>query len=53
MREMSEMQFQWNRPYQVDGRKFAQRFWSDVTPFEVGAPATALSFRDLLQSSAA
>jgi len=53
MREMSEMQFQWNRPYQVDGRKFAQRFWSDVTPFEVGAPATALSFRDLLQSSTA
>jgi len=53
MREMSEMRFQWDRPYQVDGRKFAQRFWSDVTPFEVGVPATALSFRDLARSSAA
>jgi hypothetical protein len=29
----------------VDGSKFKRRFWSDVTPFEVGAPATALSFR--------
>jgi len=42
--EMREMQFQWNRPYRVDASKFALRFWSDATPFEIGAPATALSF---------
>ena len=45
MREIAEMRFQWDRPYRVDARKFADRFWSDVTPFEVGARATALSFR--------
>ena len=45
MREMAEMRFQWDRPYHVDARKFADRFWSDVTPFEIGARATALSFR--------
>lgn len=42
--EMREMQFQWNRPYRVNASKFAQRFWSDATPFEIGVPATALSF---------
>jgi len=46
MREMAEMRFQWDRPYHVDASKWAARFWSDVTPFEVGAPATARSFRD-------
>jgi nucleoside-diphosphate-sugar epimerase len=45
MREMAEMRFLWDRPYRVDARKFADRFWSDVTPFEIGARATALSFR--------
>jgi len=45
MREMAEMRFQWDRPYQVDWSKFARRFWSDFTPFEQGAKATALSFR--------
>jgi nucleoside-diphosphate-sugar epimerase len=45
MREMSEMRFLWDRPYRVDARKFTSRFWSDVTPFEIGAAATALSFR--------
>jgi nucleoside-diphosphate-sugar epimerase len=45
LREFSEMSFCWDRPYQVDSSKFARRFWSDVTPFEVGIPATALSFR--------
>ncbi|HMI97572.1 MAG TPA: NAD-dependent epimerase/dehydratase family protein [Micropepsaceae bacterium] len=44
MREMAEMRFQWDRPYQVDWRKFARRFWSDATSFEQGAKATALSF---------
>ena len=30
--------------YHVDESKFKRRFWSDVTPFEIGAPATAQSF---------
>jgi hypothetical protein len=29
----------------VDATKFARAFWSDVTPFETGVRATALSFR--------
>jgi len=45
MREIIEMRFQWDRPYRVDAQNFRKRFWSDVTPFEVGAPKTALSFR--------
>ena len=44
MREVADVGFTWDRPYRVDGRKFTSRFWSDVTPFEVGAPATARSF---------
>jgi nucleoside-diphosphate-sugar epimerase len=44
MREVADMSFTWDRPYRVDARKFARRFWSDVTPFEVGAAATARSF---------
>ena len=44
MREMTEMKFQWDRPYRVDASKFAARFWADATPFETGAPATARSF---------
>jgi nucleoside-diphosphate-sugar epimerase len=44
--EMREMRFQWDRPYRVDSSRFAERFWSDATPFEVGAPATARWFRD-------
>jgi nucleoside-diphosphate-sugar epimerase len=53
MREMAEMRFQWDRPYRVDAHKFAERFWSDVTPFEVGARATALSFRTTAQARVA
>lgn len=45
LREMSEMRFLWDRPYHVDATKFARRFWSDATPFEVGIPATIGSFR--------
>jgi nucleoside-diphosphate-sugar epimerase len=45
MREFSEMRFTWNRPYHVDATKFARRFWSDATPFEVGIPATMRSYR--------
>lgn len=44
MREVAEVGFTMDRPYQVDATKFTRRFWSDVTPFEVGAPATAGSF---------
>jgi nucleoside-diphosphate-sugar epimerase len=44
LREMQEMRFQWDRPYRVDAGRFASRFWSDATPFEVGAAATARSF---------
>jgi nucleoside-diphosphate-sugar epimerase len=46
LREVGEMRFQWDRPYHVDSQKFARRFWSDATPFEVGVPLTALSFRN-------
>ncbi len=53
LREIAEMRFQWDRPYRVDARKFAERFWSDVTPFEIGARATALSFRTDAQARAA
>lgn len=45
LRELHEMRFQWNAPYLVDAEKFKRRFWSDVTPFEVGVKATALSFQ--------
>jgi nucleoside-diphosphate-sugar epimerase len=45
MREVADVGFTWDRPYVVDGRKFAQRFSFAVTPFEIGIPATALAFR--------
>ena len=44
MKEVVDVGFTWDRPYVVDASKFKSRFWSDVTPFEVGAPATAKSF---------
>lgn len=44
MKEVADVSFTWDRPYIVDAGKFRQRFWSDVTPFEVGAAATARSF---------
>jgi nucleoside-diphosphate-sugar epimerase len=43
--EFVEMRFQWDRPYRVDASKFAARFGSDPTPFEVGVPLAARSFR--------
>ena len=46
LRELAEMRFQWDRPYRVDSSRFGKRFWADATPFEVGAPATALWFRE-------
>jgi nucleoside-diphosphate-sugar epimerase len=44
LRELKEMRFTWDRPYQVDATKFARAFWSDPTPFETGVRETALSF---------
>lgn len=44
MKEVADVGFTWDRPYEVDASKFKRRFWSDVTPFEVGAPAMARSF---------
>ena len=46
MKEVADVSFTWDRPYQVNASKFTNRFWSDVTPFEIGAPATARSFMD-------
>ncbi|MBI5130482.1 MAG: NAD-dependent epimerase/dehydratase family protein [Rhodopseudomonas palustris] len=53
LREMTEMRFLWDRPYRVDAQKFKDRFWSDVTPFEIGAAATARSFRERAAALAA
>ena len=44
VKEVADVGFTWDRPYQVDAGKFTRRFWSDVTPFETGVPATARSF---------
>ena len=45
LREFREMRFQLDRPYRINADKFAKRFWSDVTPFEIGAPIAAASFK--------
>ena len=44
LREVWDVRFMWDRPYLVDASKFSRRFWSDATPFEIGAPATARAF---------
>lgn len=44
LREVADVGFTFDRPYQVDATKFTRRFWADVTPYETGAPATARSF---------
>jgi nucleoside-diphosphate-sugar epimerase len=49
LRELKEMRFQWDRPYQVDASRFKAAFWSDVTPFETGVPETARAFRAELE----
>lgn len=43
-RELKEMLYQWERPFHVDSSKFAERFWSDATPFEDGIAATVPSY---------
>lgn len=45
MREMAEMRFQWDRPYEVDSSKFAKRFWNDPTPFSEGVAATLKAYQ--------
>ena len=44
VRELREMLYQWERPFHVDSSKFAERFWSDATPFEDGLAATVPSY---------
>lgn len=44
MREVADVAFTWDRPYEVDGGKFARRFSFMPTPFEIGVPATVSSF---------
>jgi hypothetical protein len=44
MREVADVGYTLDRPYVADGRKFTQRFWTDVTPYEVGAAVTARAF---------
>jgi hypothetical protein len=46
LREVVEMRFTFDRRYEVDSRKFADRFWGDATPFALGAATTARSFED-------
>lgn len=46
LRELREMRFLWDRPYQVDHGKFAARFWSDFTPPEMGLARTLDWYRD-------
>jgi nucleoside-diphosphate-sugar epimerase len=50
LRELVEMRFQWDRPYQVDSTRFAAAFWSDPTPFETRVRETALAFRASLKA---
>ena len=44
MREVADVSFTFDRPYEVDATKFTQRFWADVTPIEVASAATARAF---------
>jgi nucleoside-diphosphate-sugar epimerase len=51
LKEFVEINYQLHKPYRVDTSKFCKRFWSDVTPFEVGVPETAKSFQKLTLGS--
>jgi len=44
IREVADVGFTFDRPYEVDGTKFKTRFRFEVTPYEIGAPATARWF---------
>jgi nucleoside-diphosphate-sugar epimerase len=43
-KEVADVGFTWDRPYIVDGGKFARRFDFAPTPFELGVPATVHAF---------
>ena len=43
-KELWDMRFQWDRPYQVNSEKFTNRFLFKPTPFNESIPATAKSF---------
>ncbi|UAJ11768.1 NAD-dependent epimerase/dehydratase family protein [Glacieibacterium megasporae] len=45
-REVVDVGFTWDRPYVVDGGKFARRFGFVPTPFETGVPATVRAFAE-------
>lgn len=51
-RELKEMLYQWERPFQVDHSKFAARFWDDPTPLEEGIAATAAWWERAVERSA-
>jgi len=44
LKEVADVSFTWDRPYQVDSSKFVSRFGFLPTPFEIGAPETARAF---------
>lgn len=46
MRELRELQFQWDRPYIVDHGKFADAYWGDYTPLDDGLRTTLAWYRD-------
>ena len=46
LREFKEMRFQTDRSYHVDSSRFAKRFWSDATPFEIGVNKTVNLFKN-------
>jgi nucleoside-diphosphate-sugar epimerase len=50
MKEVVDVGFTWDRPYQVDASKFTRRFAFTPTPFEIGVPAAVRSFRSAGQS---
>jgi nucleoside-diphosphate-sugar epimerase len=45
-KEVADVGFTWDRPYVVDGTKFAARFDFKPTPFETGVPGTVRSFAE-------
>lgn len=45
LREVHDMRFLFDRPYYVDASKFTARFWSDVTPIDVGVAETIRCFQ--------
>ena len=49
IRELREMLYQWKRPFLVDHSKFAERFWDDATPLEVGIAETMRWYRSRAQ----